>query len=299
MKGRIYDPLAGRFMTADPVTQAPFWSQGLNRYSYVFNNPINNTDPSGFSATDWDGGIVGGIVGAGHATGAGLIYAGFGGTLGGLASGLGIGALNPVTSLLSGTYGQFDGSAGGSQSVKPPTTAPKGGMGGINSPPGASNDNKGDVGLTYHAQERLPGTSLFDRQRGALAQNFQRGGYCHEDGPCHDYTPVMPLGLVGDVLAEIANTMDSISKWWHEVGSTKGAPKPTPKFEPPTNPPQMPPKQIPEGWRVREMPATEQYPNGYWKLEKPMNDGSWQPIDPSTMKPGTRPQTHVPFPPKP
>ncbi|HKO47649.1 MAG TPA: FG-GAP-like repeat-containing protein, partial [Polyangiaceae bacterium] len=43
MKGRVYDPLAGRFLTADPVMQAPYWSQGLNRYSYVFNNPINNT----------------------------------------------------------------------------------------------------------------------------------------------------------------------------------------------------------------------------------------------------------------
>jgi hypothetical protein len=46
------------------------------------------------------------------------------------------------------------------------------------------------------------------------------------------------------------------------------------------------------------MPATEQYPNGYWKLEKPMQDGSWQPINPSTMKPGNRPQTHVEFPPR-
>jgi RHS repeat-associated protein len=50
MGGRIYDPLAARFASADPVMQAPFWSQGLNRYSYVFNDPINFTDPSGFSA---------------------------------------------------------------------------------------------------------------------------------------------------------------------------------------------------------------------------------------------------------
>jgi hypothetical protein len=77
----------------------------------------------------------------------------------------------------------------------------------------------------------------------------------------------------------------------------KGAPKPSPNFKPPTNSPQHPPAEVPPGWRVREMGSTEQYPNGYWKLEKPMKDGSWQPIDPSTMKPGGRPETHIPFPP--
>jgi hypothetical protein len=81
-------------------------------------------------------------------------------------------------------------------------------------------------------------------------------------------------------------------------GLTKGPPKPSPKFEPPTNPPQLPPTEIPEGLRVRTMPPTEQYPNGYWKLEKPLDNGGWQGIDPSTMKPGAHPQTHVPLPPK-
>jgi RHS repeat-associated protein len=77
----------------------------------------------------------------------------------------------------------------------------------------------------------------------------------------------------------------------------KGAPKPSPKFQTPTNAPQLPPEKIPAGMRVRQMPPTEQYPNGYWRLEKPMKDGSWQGIDPSTMKPGTQAQTHVPLPP--
>jgi RHS repeat-associated protein len=52
MHGRIYDPLAGRFMSQDPIMQAPFSSQGANRYSYVFNDPTNITDPSGFAASD-------------------------------------------------------------------------------------------------------------------------------------------------------------------------------------------------------------------------------------------------------
>lgn len=49
MNGRIYDPTLGRFLQADPHIQAPKNSQNYNRYSYVLNNPMSYTDPSGFS----------------------------------------------------------------------------------------------------------------------------------------------------------------------------------------------------------------------------------------------------------
>ena len=48
MNGRIYDPTLGRFMQADPVIQFPNYSQSRNRYSYVLNNPLAYTDPSGY-----------------------------------------------------------------------------------------------------------------------------------------------------------------------------------------------------------------------------------------------------------
>jgi RHS repeat-associated protein len=48
MNGRIYDPLIGRFMSADPFIQAPDNLQSYNRYSYVMNNPLTLTDPSGY-----------------------------------------------------------------------------------------------------------------------------------------------------------------------------------------------------------------------------------------------------------
>ena len=48
MNGRIYDPTLGRFMQADPVIQFPHYSQGYNRYSYVLNNPLAYTDPTGY-----------------------------------------------------------------------------------------------------------------------------------------------------------------------------------------------------------------------------------------------------------
>ena len=49
MNGRVYDPLIGRFMSADPFIQSPDNLQSYNRYSYVLNNPLCYTDPSGYS----------------------------------------------------------------------------------------------------------------------------------------------------------------------------------------------------------------------------------------------------------
>ena len=52
MNGRVYDPVIGRFISADPVIQSPFESQNFNRYTYVMNNPLKYTDPSGFVSED-------------------------------------------------------------------------------------------------------------------------------------------------------------------------------------------------------------------------------------------------------
>ncbi|MDK1287933.1 RHS repeat domain-containing protein [Pseudoalteromonas umbrosa] len=48
MNGRIYDAGTGRFMQTDPFVQAPGNLQNYNRYSYVLNNPMSYTDPSGY-----------------------------------------------------------------------------------------------------------------------------------------------------------------------------------------------------------------------------------------------------------
>jgi RHS repeat-associated protein len=154
MKGRIYDPLAARFTSQDPVIQAPFSTQGLNRYSYVFNNPINATDPSGFDAADvlglrtgstgfdiMDGGIEGGL---GSGLVAGASQAGwFGG--GGFASTAG----NMGTSATLGINIISDGVALFNLSGTPdvvthmtPTAAPAGGGSGRGST-GAVGQNKG------------------------------------------------------------------------------------------------------------------------------------------------------------
>ncbi len=48
MNGRVQDPILGRMMSADPLLGDLTDPQSLNRYSYVRNNPLALTDPSGF-----------------------------------------------------------------------------------------------------------------------------------------------------------------------------------------------------------------------------------------------------------
>lgn len=48
MRGRIYDPRTGRFLSPDPVIADPLSGQDLNWFSYVGNDPMNHTDPTGF-----------------------------------------------------------------------------------------------------------------------------------------------------------------------------------------------------------------------------------------------------------
>lgn len=51
MNGRIYDFNVGRFLSVDPFLQFPENSQSANPYSYILNNPMSGTDPTGYAAT--------------------------------------------------------------------------------------------------------------------------------------------------------------------------------------------------------------------------------------------------------
>ena len=48
MNGRVYDPVLGRFISPDPFVQDITDLQNLNWYTYVLNNPLSFTDPSGY-----------------------------------------------------------------------------------------------------------------------------------------------------------------------------------------------------------------------------------------------------------
>ena len=98
-------PNNGRFLSADPNIDGVSDSQGYNRYSYVQNNPLNATDPSGFLkfkdilkivvvviiavvAAVYLGPMVGGFLNSAFGVTAGSAAAGFTGAIGaGIAGG--------------------------------------------------------------------------------------------------------------------------------------------------------------------------------------------------------------------
>ncbi|MDD4192015.1 MAG: hypothetical protein PHI28_11830, partial [Mangrovibacterium sp.] len=139
MEGRLYDPVVGRFLSADPFMQAPDYTQGLNRYSYCLNNPLSLIDPSGYSwlSRNWKslaaglvaitvtvvtagtgatlgqailsgalGGFSGGFTGA-LLNGGNIIDAFKAGVIGGVIGGLSAGAANKVGNFF-GNVGKFD-----------------------------------------------------------------------------------------------------------------------------------------------------------------------------------------------
>ena len=71
MGSRLYDPAIGRFLIPDILVPSLLQTQALNRYSYVYNNPLAFVDPSGHEPWgvygsyqsgvnfDWYGGFIG------------------------------------------------------------------------------------------------------------------------------------------------------------------------------------------------------------------------------------------------
>ncbi|MBO6689830.1 MAG: hypothetical protein JJ919_15245 [Henriciella sp.] len=49
MQARYYDPVLGRFLSPDPLG----YTAGMGLYTYVFNDPVNGTDPDGLDCEYW------------------------------------------------------------------------------------------------------------------------------------------------------------------------------------------------------------------------------------------------------
>ena len=65
MNARFYASGASRFITADTIVPEPENPQSWNRYSYVHNNPILHTDPTGHCPAILCGAAIGAAIGGG------------------------------------------------------------------------------------------------------------------------------------------------------------------------------------------------------------------------------------------
>jgi RHS repeat-associated protein len=65
MNGRVFDPVIGRFVSADPIEDCGLGTQGWNRYAYVGNRVATLKDPTGFYS-EWDSGFELLTVGSFH-----------------------------------------------------------------------------------------------------------------------------------------------------------------------------------------------------------------------------------------
>ena len=142
MNGRVYDPVIARFLSPDPYVQSPGYSQNFNRYSYVLNNPLKYTDPSGEWINFAIGAVIGGIQGYMVGRSAGLKGWGMAGAILGGAV-IGAGAAGIGTAISSSVSG-----AGGV--ILAGSTAGAAGMSSFNSMAVMANDgNIGQMGQAH------------------------------------------------------------------------------------------------------------------------------------------------------
>ncbi|MCP3943326.1 MAG: hypothetical protein GY710_17825 [Desulfobacteraceae bacterium] len=114
---RLYDPVIGKFITADIIVPDPTNPQTLNRYSYCGNNPLIYVDPSGhiFGIDDiLIGAIIGGII-AGSQSDWDLKTILAGGVIGGISGGIFSGVQGAVSSMIGNSIvgGAISGGVGG------------------------------------------------------------------------------------------------------------------------------------------------------------------------------------------
>ncbi len=162
MNGRVQDALTGRFLSPDPYVPDPRNTEDFNRYSYVRNNPLSYTDPSGFylcpnnsqddwsdltscpdaggGSGDWSMPIMGGDFG---------VDGGIGGGGGGVPS---VSAVSPdaLTASSEMTVAQVLQSQ--SNAMQQYWAERR-----VGSPPGFANGGTASDGLTYDASGRIVG----------------------------------------------------------------------------------------------------------------------------------------------
>ncbi len=212
MNGRMYDPVVGRFISADPFIQSPDFTQSLNRYAYCINNPLSLIDPSGYSwfSRNWKSlsatvvGIAVSVVTMGSATSLGACIAasaagGAAGALtGSLLNGANIGQIAKAT--FTGAF--WGGLAGAANNL-------------------AGNINEFWLRIGAHT---LSEGAMEGLQGGNMLHGFMMGATSSLGGSFIDHN-LESLGKVGEVAANsiLSGTVDEIGGGKFANGAITGA----------------------------------------------------------------------------
>ncbi|MCG3113837.1 MAG: hypothetical protein MCM46_18690 [Candidatus Manganitrophus sp. SB1] len=108
---RYYDPVLARFISPDSILPDLANPQAFNRYSYVYNNPLIYTDPTGHCPVCFiAAGIVMGALSAGVQSDWNMEAMIIGGTIGGISGGVGSAVSTSVGGgIIGGFYGGMTG----------------------------------------------------------------------------------------------------------------------------------------------------------------------------------------------
>lgn len=212
MDGRMYDPVVGRFISADPFIQSPDFTQSLNRYAYCINNPLSLIDPSGYSwfSKNWKS-LVASVVGVAVS----VVTAGSG-------SGIGVaiiaGAAGGAAGALTGAL--LNGANIGQIAKSTFTGAFWGGLA------GAANNLAGDINefwLRIGAHTLSEG-AMEGLQGGNMLHGFMMGATSSLGGSFIDHN-LESLGKLGEVAANsiLSGTVDEIGGGKFANGAITGA----------------------------------------------------------------------------
>jgi hypothetical protein len=325
MNGRMYDPLVGRMLSPDPFIQAPGSTQGLNRYSYCFNNPLKYTDPSGYNILETFVNILTAparmMATANNTLNAALGFEELRSY--GMSGDYIWGANRPSPTgqvVFQQTYdpfgmSQFDMSWAALGSFQATINAEF-------TTYSSLEKSTFNQEFTFNVGSHLygPGDPLTGAVSGAIAPHINPftktqtprtlpGNSTPQGGgisPVYPELLIIPAFRIFRWISNAVETSSSIDKTIHHfeisengmspVYGALSKPKPSPNFIEPTNTPQAPPSVAPPGYKIRVMRPTEQYENGYWTLLKPCRNGGMERINPTTMKPGQMNETHIPLP---
>jgi RHS repeat-associated protein len=144
LNARYYDPSLGRFITPDPKLGAGS-IEGLNRYSYAGNDPVNRSDPSGRFYIDWGIGV-----------GFGQDQPFYGNAPPGWVKGRCIGIVDPVSGRVDWSYPDCDRTPERPESASAQPGTPSGGTGPAEAAVGADSGAKPDPNAQPAQEAQAP-----------------------------------------------------------------------------------------------------------------------------------------------